>query len=62
MAMHKYGVRVKNESCFRNLINQLGEAAVKVDLLEIKHTSPVSVKRNGQGCTKGILTRLSAVY
>ncbi|XP_075158279.1 uncharacterized protein LOC142231536 [Haematobia irritans] len=53
MALHKYGIRVKQDSRFSDLMKRLGSAAVTVDLLEVKHTSPVQIIRNGQGSTKG---------
>lgn len=53
MALHKYGVRVKQDARFCDLMRRLGNAAVIVDLLEVKHTSPVQIIRNGQGSTKG---------
>lgn len=53
MALHKYGVRVKQDARFCDLMRRLGNAAVTVDLLEVKHTSPVQIIRNGQGSTKG---------
>lgn len=53
MALHKYGVRAKQDARFCALMDRLGVAAVTVDLLEVKHTSPVQVIRNGQGSTKG---------
>ncbi|XP_073829415.1 DALR anticodon-binding domain-containing protein 3 [Musca autumnalis] len=53
MALHKYGVRVKQDARFCALMERLGTAAVTVDLLEVKHTSPVQIIRNGQGSTKG---------
>ncbi|XP_061401817.1 uncharacterized protein LOC133337619 [Musca vetustissima] len=53
MALHKYGVRVKQDARFCALMERLGCAAVTVDLLEVKHTSPVQIIRNGQGSTKG---------
>lgn len=53
MAMHKYGVRVKDDIKFCELFRRLGEAAVAVDLLEVKPSSPVNLIRSGQGSTKG---------
>lgn len=53
MAQHKYGLRVKNEQVFINLIKQLGVAAVTVDFLEIKHSSPVKLNLMGCSTSKG---------
>lgn len=53
MAIHKYGIRVKHDARFCALMQRLGSAAATVDLLEVKHTSPVRIIRNGQGSTKG---------
>ncbi|XP_055912180.1 DALR anticodon-binding domain-containing protein 3 [Eupeodes corollae] len=53
MAMHKYGIRVKDDQKFCELFRRLGEAAVTVDLLEVKPSSPVNMIRSGQGSTKG---------
>uniref|UniRef100_A0A1I8NLS6 DALR anticodon binding domain-containing protein n=1 Tax=Stomoxys calcitrans TaxID=35570 RepID=A0A1I8NLS6_STOCA len=53
MALHKYGVRVKQDARFCALMKRLGSAAVTVDLLEVRNSSPVQIIRNGQGSTKG---------
>uniref|UniRef100_A0A1A9W8P2 DALR anticodon binding domain-containing protein n=1 Tax=Glossina brevipalpis TaxID=37001 RepID=A0A1A9W8P2_9MUSC len=53
MAMHKYGVRVKQDARFCALMSRLGSAAVTVDLLEVRHSSPVKIIRCGQGSSKG---------
>uniref|UniRef100_A0A1A9VRU1 DALR anticodon binding domain-containing protein n=1 Tax=Glossina austeni TaxID=7395 RepID=A0A1A9VRU1_GLOAU len=53
MAQHKYGVRVKQDARFCALMKRLGYAAVTVDLLEVKHTSPVKIIRCGQSRSKG---------
>lgn len=53
IAMHKYGMRIKDDVKFKEMIQKLGLAAVAVDLLEVKHTSPVQINRKGQGSTKG---------
>lgn len=55
MAQHKYGLRVKNERVFIDLIEKLGNYAVTVDLLEVKVTSPVGLNWNalGNGSSKG---------
>ncbi|XP_037026195.1 DALR anticodon-binding domain-containing protein 3 [Bradysia coprophila] len=51
MAQHKYGLRVKNELFFQNLINSLGKAAVTIDLLEVRPSG--SLKLNMSGCSTG---------
>ncbi|XP_036341287.1 uncharacterized protein LOC118750665 [Rhagoletis pomonella] len=53
MAMHKYGVRVKDDSRFNALLTRLGAAAVTVDLMEVRFSSPVQIIRSGKGSTKG---------
>lgn len=53
IAMHKYGLRINDDAKFNEMIRKLGLAAVSVDLLEVKHSSPVQINRAGQGCTKG---------
>ncbi|KAI9582274.1 uncharacterized protein LOC119637129 [Glossina fuscipes] len=53
MAQHKYGVRVKQDVRFCALMKRLGSAAVSVDLLEVKHSSPVKIIRCGQSRSKG---------
>lgn len=51
MAQHKYGLRVKNETFFQNLIARLGKAAVVIDLMEVKLSC--SVKLTMSGCSTG---------
>ena len=53
MAQHKYGLRVNNEKVFKDLIDKLGMAAVTVDLLEVKHSSPVNLNITGCSSSKG---------
>ncbi|XP_053948353.1 uncharacterized protein LOC128856928 isoform X2 [Anastrepha ludens] len=53
MAMHKYGVRVKDDAKFNALMSRLGSAAVTVDLMEVRFSSPVQITRSGKGSTKG---------
>ncbi|EDX01794.2 uncharacterized protein LOC6524846 [Drosophila yakuba] len=53
MAMHRSGIRPKGMSSLDALMNRLGAAAVIVDLFEVRHTSAVSVVRNGLGICKG---------
>lgn len=56
MAEHKYGVRAKDEQIFKDLIRTVGVAAVTVDLLEVKHSSPVTLSMTNHcgGTSKGI--------
>lgn len=55
MAQHKYGLRVKNEAFFQNLIANLGKAAVTIDLLEVKPSNSVKLVMSGYstGRSKG---------
>lgn len=53
MALHKYGIRSKEDEVFRALIERIGKAAVTIDLLEVKHPSPVQIVRKAQGSTRG---------
>lgn len=41
ISQHKYGLRVKEQKFFVDLISQLGRAATIIDLAEVKVTSPV---------------------
>lgn len=50
IAVHRNGLRACEG--FGEFIKKLGLAAVSIDLLEVKHTSPVQIM--GQGCTKGV--------
>lgn len=43
IAIHKYGIRVKDDKSFHNLIQRLGESAAKLDLLEVKHSSALKL-------------------
>lgn len=52
IATHRNGMRSKEG--FKEMVAKLGLAAVSIDLLEVKHTSPVQINRTGQGCTKGV--------
>lgn len=53
IALHKYGLRFKEEEKFSSLMEQIGTAAVTIDLLEVKHSSPVQIVRNAKGSTRG---------
>ncbi|KAH8269891.1 hypothetical protein KR044_000603 [Drosophila immigrans] len=53
-AMHRNGLRdVSKREDYKELIQQLGRAAVIVDLFEVRHSSAVSLVRNGQSRSKG---------
>lgn len=43
ISVHKYGVRVKNDETFKDLVQQLGEYATILDLLEVKQSSSVTL-------------------
>jgi len=43
MALHKYGVRIKSDDNFLNLREKLGIAAVKLDMIEVKHSNPLTL-------------------
>lgn len=54
LAQHKYGLRVAQEKVLIDLVNELGKAAVTVDLLEVKHSSPVGLSTIvGHSSSKG---------
>jgi len=53
IAMHKYGIRTKDSDYFTQLLDKLGRAAVIIDLVEVKHTSPVQIVEDNNGCSKG---------
>lgn len=53
IAEHKYGLRIKNEKILQQLMDTLGKAAATVDLLEVKHSSPLSIN-NPNGTSRGI--------
>lgn len=53
LAQHKYGLRVKNEAIFVALIKQMGLAAVTVDFMEVRHSSPVALNLGGCATSKG---------
>lgn len=46
MAQHKYGMRVNSESGWTEFFNQLGSAAVTIDLLHVKPSRPVVVNED----------------
>ncbi|KAH8387547.1 hypothetical protein KR093_007717 [Drosophila rubida] len=53
-AMHRSGMRdVSKNGDYKGLIQQLGRAAVIVDLFEVRHSSAVSLVRSGQSRSKG---------
>ncbi|XP_070499270.1 uncharacterized protein [Chironomus tepperi] len=43
MALHKYGVRIKSDDNFLKLKEKLGTAAAKFDMIEVKHSNPVTL-------------------
>lgn len=43
ISIHKYGVRVKNDEAFLELVERLGRNAVTLDLLEVKQSSAVTL-------------------
>lgn len=62
MAQHKYGVRFKDNTVFVQLSRTLGLAAVTVDMLEVKHASPVSLSTQNHcgGASRGSFIGLAA--
>lgn len=46
VSVHKYGVRVKNDENFLNLMEKLGCHAATLDLLEVKQSSAVILQAN----------------
>lgn len=57
MAQHKYGLRLKDNEVFAELSRTLGIAAVTVDMLEVKHSSPVSLSTQNHcgGASRGLV-------
>ncbi|KAH8367790.1 hypothetical protein KR084_002833 [Drosophila pseudotakahashii] len=53
MAMHRSGIRPAGMCNMDTLIKRLGEAAVIVDLFEVRHATAAIVVRNGLGSSKG---------
>ncbi|KAH8419844.1 hypothetical protein KR009_003265 [Drosophila setifemur] len=53
MALHRSGIRPAGCCNLDALMLRLGEAAVKVDLFEVRHASAARVVRNGLGSSKG---------
>jgi arginyl-tRNA synthetase len=43
MALHKYGVRIKSDDKFLELKEKLGTAAGKLDMIEVKHSNPLTL-------------------
>lgn len=56
MAQHKYGLRVRDNQVFAEMSRNLGLAAVTVDMLEVKHSSPIalSIQSHCGGASRGI--------
>lgn len=48
ISIHKFGVRAKNDGAFQELINDLGMAAVIMDLVEVKHSSPMVLRSDAK--------------
>ncbi|XP_017013766.2 uncharacterized protein [Drosophila takahashii] len=53
MAMHRSGIRPAGLGSLDTLMKRLGEAAVIVDLFEVRHATAAIVVRNGLGSSKG---------
>lgn len=55
IAQHRYGLRTQHNKEFFDTIRCRGIAATAIDLLEVKHSSPVSLQigSNHIGCSKG---------
>jgi hypothetical protein len=51
MAMHKYGGLIQHEPWWEDVVTQLGDAAVRIDLLHVKpgHTVCLSVDTEVSG-------------
>lgn len=47
MAEHKYGLRVKNSTLWKEYFNRLGEASVTIELLQNKPHKNVKIAVNG---------------
>lgn len=43
IAIHKYGIRVKDDESFNKLVQILGENATKLDMLEVRHSSALKL-------------------
>jgi DALR anticodon binding domain len=48
ISIHKYGVRVKNDEAFKELVDRLGRNAVTLDLLEVKQSAAVTLHPNAK--------------
>uniref|UniRef100_A0A8D8CCJ6 DALR anticodon-binding domain-containing protein 3 n=1 Tax=Culex pipiens TaxID=7175 RepID=A0A8D8CCJ6_CULPI len=53
IAQHKYGLRVKDQARFQQMIASLGRSAAVVDLLESKASSPIDFRRDKNQSSKG---------
>lgn len=53
MAMHKYGIRIKDPESFNTFLEKMGQSTVSIDFLEAKPSSPIQFIPNNQGGTKG---------
>lgn len=47
MAMHKYGSLTEHELHTEDFLNQLGDAAVRIDLLRVKPSHTVTLSLDG---------------
>lgn len=56
MAQHKYGVRVTSEAGWDDFFKKLGNAAVIIDLLNVKPNRPMIINEDctSATCSKGI--------
>lgn len=43
ISIHKYGVRVKNDNAFKDIVRRLGKNAATLDLLEVKQASSITL-------------------
>lgn len=48
VSIHKYGVRVRDDESFLELVEKLGRAAATLDMMEVKQSSTLSLHANPQ--------------
>ncbi|CRK98113.1 CLUMA_CG011481, isoform A [Clunio marinus] len=48
ISIHKYGIRVKTDDAFKELIERLGKNATNLDILEVKHSSALILTSNSK--------------
>lgn len=53
IAQHKYGIRVRDNQRFQDMIASLGRSAAIVDMLESKASSPIDMKKERNYSSKG---------